>query len=47
MAFVGLIGELYKVPEVLMLLAFLMVFVVYEWVLRQAWRSMVVLPIKE
>jgi len=47
MAFVGLIGELYKVPEVLMLLAFLMVFMVYELVLRNAWRSFSALPGEE
>jgi UDP-GlcNAc:undecaprenyl-phosphate GlcNAc-1-phosphate transferase len=47
MAFVGLIGELYRVPEVLMLLAFLMVFMVYESVLRIAWYSFLVLPGKE
>jgi len=47
MAFVGLIGELYKVPEVLMLLAFLMVFVVYELVLRNAWHYFSALPGKE
>jgi UDP-GlcNAc:undecaprenyl-phosphate GlcNAc-1-phosphate transferase len=47
MAFIGLIGELYKVPEAFMLLAFLMVFVVYELVLRNAWRSFLALSGKE
>lgn len=39
MAFLGLVGELFKIPNAMMFLAFLMAFTVYEAMLRSASRS--------